>query len=205
MEKGLLSLRIIVGEKNQPPFPSLPSSFPSMEGWMEGKGSQWGRPAAWRREVKFSIERTVSALFVSRRKASPLRVARSLARPPCFPVNGARGEGEGEREEKEREKRKKRSFCNQDTVHRTCERSRIGHCSWHARFVIAIRRREIELAFEILESLLTAILSSLPRNFRGGRVPSSFALMEALRNRKWWKMRTRASWESKNRSLALKL
>lgn len=204
MEKGLLSLRIIVGEKNQPPFPSLPSSFPSMEGWMEGKGRSMRKASRVKARGEI-FDRTNRFRFVCFAPKSVTPPRRPIPRPtPLLSrERGRRGGGRGEG--REREKRKKRSFCNQDTVHRTCERSRIGHCSWHARFVIAIRRREIELAFEILESLLTAILSSLPRNFRGGRVPSSFALMEALRNRKWWKMRTRASWESKNRSLALKL
>lgn len=120
--------------KNQPRFPSLAP----FNGRRERKSMNQSR-----RELKFSIERTVSALFVSRRKASPSASPDPSSDPLAFCiVNGERGGGE----------KKKRSFCNQDTVHRTCERSRIDHCSWHARFVIAIRHREIELAFEILQA-----------------------------------------------------
>lgn len=120
--------------KNQPRFPSLAPFNRRRERQSMNQS---------RRELKFSIERTVSALFVSRRKASPSASPDPSSDPLAFCiVNGERGGGE----------KKKRSFCNQDTVHRTCERSRIDHCSWHARFVIAIRHREIELAFEILQA-----------------------------------------------------
>lgn len=120
--------------KNQPRFPSLAPFNRRRERQSMNQS---------RRELKFSIERTISALFVSRRKASPSASPDPSSDPLAFCiVNGERGGGE----------KKKRSFCNQDTVHRTCERSRIDHCSWHARFVIAIRHREIELAFEILQA-----------------------------------------------------
>lgn len=120
--------------KNQPRFPSLAPFNRRRERQSMNQS---------RRELKFSIQRTVSALFVSRRKASPSASLDPSSDPLAFCiVNGERGGGE----------KKKRSFCNQDTVHRTCERSRIDHCSWHARFVIAIRHREIELAFEILQA-----------------------------------------------------
>lgn len=120
--------------KNQPRFPSLAPFNRRRERQSMNQS---------RRELKFSIERTVSALFVSRRKASPSASPDPSSDPLAFCiVNRERGGGE----------KKKRSFCNQDTVHRTCERSRIDHCSWHARFVIAIRHREIELAFEILQA-----------------------------------------------------
>lgn len=66
----------------------------------------------WIRAVR-SISRAASALFRSRLKEPPS--------PPVPPVDLLL-----------HRERKKRSFCNQDTVHRTCERSRIGQCSWHA-------------------------------------------------------------------------
>lgn len=48
-----------------------------------------------RRELKFSIERTVSALFVSRRKASPSASPDPSSDPLAFCiVNGERGGGE---------------------------------------------------------------------------------------------------------------
>lgn len=48
-------------------------------------------------------------------------VSRRLKEPPSPPVPPA--------DLLLHRERKKRSFCNQDTVHRTCERSRIGQCS----------------------------------------------------------------------------
>ena len=61
-----------------------------------------------------SIDQPCCFRFVSRRLKEP-------PSPPVPPVDLLL-----------HRERKKRSFCNQDTVHRTCERSRIGQCSWHA-------------------------------------------------------------------------
>lgn len=121
--------------KNQPRFPSLGPFNGSMEG---EKGSQWtSHGASWnfRSNEPFPL-----CLFRAEKRHPPRR---PIPRPTLLLFASWTGRG-GEK--------KKRSFCNQDTVHRTCERSRIDHCSWHARFVIAIRHREIELAFEILQA-----------------------------------------------------
>lgn len=135
MGKSCFMLRIIVGKTNHD-FPPLP---PSTGQWKERKVVN--EPVTARAEIFDPTNRFRFVCFAP--KSVTLRVARSLVRPSCF-LHRERGEGRG--------REKKRSFCNQDTVHRTCERSRIDHCSWHARFVIAIRHREIELAFEILQA-----------------------------------------------------
>lgn len=137
--------------------------------------------ASWIRSINRSIDQTVSALFRAEKRHPPRQ---SLRLPSCF-LHSWTGEGGGGEESDPfviRTPSKGPASVAGSTV-----------CSWHARrFVIAIRHREIELAFEILQAGINKrhLMPFLPRNFRAGSKDYRRVLQSPPR---WWKR-----WETEN-------